>query len=78
MTQASTSASICHVSMLITSSRYRLGLVTDKEEWKVATDECQQFYEHWRDNSTGSDFLNAFTYKLSLGADSYGAPLSRR
>jgi len=36
------------------------------------TNELQQFYEHWRESSTGSNFLNTFPYKLSLGMDSGG------
>jgi len=41
----------------------------------VVTDRFQQFYEHWRDRSTATDFLSAFPYKLSLGVDSDGTSL---
>jgi hypothetical protein len=39
------------------------------------TGKYQQFYEHWRDSSTGSNFLNTFPYKLSLGVDPDDASL---
>jgi hypothetical protein len=36
------------------------------------THDYQQFYEHWRDSSAGSSFLDTFPYKLSFGADPDG------
>jgi hypothetical protein len=45
----------------------------DKEGWRVVTNMYQQFYEHWRNSSTGFDFLDTFPYKLSLGVDSDGS-----
>ncbi len=39
------------------------------------TDNYQQFCDHWRDRSSGSNFLDQFPYKLSLGVDGLGASL---
>src|SRR5258707_2590585 len=82
MTQASTSASVDHVSTLITLPDINwVWSDTDKEEWNVVTDKYQlfykyqQFYDHWRDRSSGSNFLDQFPYKLSLGVDELGASL---
>ena len=47
-------------------------------EWEVVTDGYQQFYEHWRNTCTGSNFPNKFPYKLSLGVDPGGIPLPFR
>ena len=39
------------------------------------TDGFHDFYEHWRESSTRSKFLDEFPYKLSLGVDEDGKPL---
>ena len=39
------------------------------------TDEYQQFYEKWDDESSSSHFRDTFPYKLSLGVDQYGGSL---
>jgi hypothetical protein len=39
------------------------------------TNNCQQFYEHWRDGSTRPKFSDKFPYTLSLGMDSIGRSL---
>src|SRR5258708_10563390 len=78
MTQASGTACIYHISMLISFPDIKWDwLDTDKAKWEVKTDKYQQFYEHWRDGSTGSNFLSLFPYKLSLGVDGHGASLLR-
>ncbi|KAF9779833.1 hypothetical protein BJ322DRAFT_344792 [Thelephora terrestris] len=48
---------------------------SDRGEWKMVTDEYQQFYEHWRSSSPGSSFPKKYPYELSLGVDKDGRSL---
>ena len=82
MTQASASASVDHVSTLITLPDINwVWSDTAKGKWEALTDKYhpfykyQQFYDRWRDRSSGSNFLDQFPYKLSLGVDELGASL---
>src|SRR5258707_15891664 len=76
MAQASISASIHHVSTLITLPDINWDWSdTNKGKWEAMTDNYQQFCDHWRDRSSGSNFLDQFPYKLSLGVDGLGASL---
>jgi hypothetical protein len=76
MTQASTSASIYHVSTLITLTDINWDWSdTNKGKWEASTDKYQQFYDHWCDRSSGFNFLDQFPYKLSLGVNELGASL---
>src|SRR5258708_15106697 len=76
MTQASISASIHHVSTLITLPDINWDWSdTNKGKWEAMTDNYQQFCDHWRDRSSGSNFLDQFPYKLSLGVNGLGASL---
>ncbi len=84
MTQASASASVDHVSTLITLPDINwVWSDTAKGKWEALTDKYhpfykyQQFYDRWRDRSSGSNFLDQFPYKLSLGVDENGASLLR-
>jgi hypothetical protein len=44
----------------------------DKEGWLVVTNVYQRFYEHWRNSSTGFDFLDTFPEAIVHRMLSYG------
>jgi len=75
MTKASTSASVCRVSTLISSSRYQVGLVRHEEGELGSGDRQVPAILRTLAHSTGSNFSKTFPYKLSLGKSPDGVPL---
>ena len=76
VTQVSTSASICHASTLIASSRSQLDLGGQAQRTVgVATDGFQEFYERWRGGSASPKLADKFPYILELGVNQEGGAL---
>ena len=74
-----TSTSVYHPSTFNVNHLFQIptgsGRTGKRKSGEVVTDEYQEFYERWRNTSTGSNFPNKFPYKLSLGVDSHDRPL---